>query len=244
MQKIIKVKNYDQLCAVAGKIIGAQMQEKKDSVLGLATGSTMLGVYKELISLYESGEIDFSYVKTFNLDEYLGLPGENPQSYSYYMESNFFNHINIKKENTYIPDGSASDGDEECRHYDDVIESLGRADIQLLGLGMDGHIGFNEPGECFIKDCHRVKLDESTIKANSRFFDDIKDVPKEALTIGVGAIMDAKTALLCVTGKGKSSILKSILEDDITPKIPGTILQLHNNLVVIADEEALSELLA
>ncbi len=237
--KIIRAKDYKEMSGKAADIISAQVIQKSNSVLGLATGSTMLGLYEILISYYRNGDLDFSKVKTVNLDEYLGLHPSNPQSYRYYMDQNLFDHINILPENTHLPSGMVDDAEEECAAYDALIESLGGVDLQLLGLGLDGHIGFNEPGEAFIKESHCIMLDESTIKANSRFFDYEDDVPRHALTMGIGPIMNAKTVLLCVNGKTKASILKQVLFGPITPKVPGSILQLHPHLTVVADEEAL-----
>jgi glucosamine-6-phosphate deaminase len=225
----------------AANIIAAQNIVKENCVLGLATGTTMEGLYLELASRYCLGDLDFKKVTTVNLDEYLGLHPSNPQSYRYYMDKNFFDIVNIPQENTHLPKGMAEDIDTECDLYDSLIDSLGGIDLQLLGLGLDGHIGFNEPGDIFIKNTHWVRLNESTIKANSRFFENEEDVPRHAITMGMGAIMNAKTLLFCANGKAKASILKQVLTGPITPKVPGSILQLHSNLMVVADEEALSE---
>ncbi len=240
--KLIRTKDYQAMSTKASSIIAAQVIQKEDSVLGLATGSTMVGLYDDLVSRHCKGDLDFSKVRTVNLDEYLGLDPANPQSYRYYMNKNLFSHINIPVENTHLPNGMADNADGECAAYDALIESLGGIDLQLLGLGLDGHIGFNEPGEAFIKESHCILLDPSTIKANARFFDHEDDVPRHALTMGMGAIMKAKTLLLCVNGKAKASILREVLYGPITPKVPGSILQLHQNLIVVADEEALSEI--
>lgn len=240
--KIIATKDYQEMSRKAANIIFAQVVQKPNSVLGLATGSTMLGLYSELVRRHQEGDLDFSHVTTVNLDEYLGLPADNDQSYRYYMNDNLFDHINVDKKRTFLPDGTALDPEEECRLYDSRIRNLGGTDLQLLGLGLDGHIGFNEPDDAFTLPTHCVTLDESTIKANSRFFADENDVPRKALTMGIGCIMESKMVLLCVNGKGKAEILKQVLKGPVTPKIPGSILQLHPNLVVVADEEALSAL--
>ncbi len=240
--KLIRTQDYQDMSRKAANIIAAQVIQKEDSVLGLATGSTMLGLYKELTDRYRGGDLDFSEIKTVNLDEYLGLHPSNPQSYRHYMDENLFSHINIPVENTYLPSGMTDDTDEECGAYDILIESLGDIDLQLLGLGLDGHIGFNEPGDAFIKESHCILLYASTIKANARFFEHEDEVPRHALTMGMGAIMKAKRVLLCVNGKAKAPILKKVLYGPITPRVPGSILQLHPNLIVVADEEALSEI--
>jgi len=237
--KIIKTKNYDEMSRKAANIFFAQMVSKPGSILGLATGSSVLGLYENLTRLYEAGDLDFSAVMTVNLDEYVGLDGKSDQSYRYYMDNNLFNRVNIKPENTHLPDGVSQDMAAECKKYNDLIESFGSADIQLLGLGLNGHIGFNEPGETFVKETHIVGLEESTIKANSRFFADEKDVPRQAVTMGIQNIMQAKKIVLCVSGGQKSRILKEVLFGAVTPKVPGSILQLHRNLVVVADEDAL-----
>ncbi|GAB1475951.1 glucosamine-6-phosphate deaminase [Bacillota bacterium] len=240
--KIIRTKDYQEMSRKAANIIAAQLIQKENSVLGLATGSTMLRLYEELAAKHSAGDLDFSKARSVNLDEYLGLDPSNPQSYRYYMDNNLFDKINILPENTHLPRGMAEDTDIECAAYDALIEALGGIDLQLLGLGLDGHIGFNEPGDSFYKETHCVLLDESTIQANSRFFEHEDDVPRHAITMGNGAIMKAKTVLLCVNGKAKASVLKQVLCGPITPRVPGSILQLHPNLIVVADEEALSEI--
>lgn len=240
--KVIRAKDYEDMSRKAASVIAAQVIQKENSVLGLATGSTMIGLYKELVAWHSAGYIDLSKVKTANLDEYLGLHPQNPSSYKYYMDENLLNHVNIPKENTYIPGGMVDDTDVECWQYDSIIESLGGIDLQLLGLGHDGHIGFNEPGDAFIKESHCVLLSDSTIKANARFFEREEDVPRHAITLGIGGIMSAKTILLCANGKSKAPIFKEVLYGPITPKVPGSILQLHPRLIAIGDEEAFSEI--
>jgi glucosamine-6-phosphate deaminase len=240
--KIIQTKDYDQMSLEAAKIFISQIEAKPDSVLGLATGSSVLGLYANLIKAHKDNSLDFSNVKTFNLDEYAGLGKESDQSYQYYMDNNLFNHINIKPENTYLPDGLAKDMGAECKRYNSIITDFGGADIQLLGLGLNGHIGFNEPSDVFPKETHLVDLDESTIKANSRFFADEKDVPRQAVTMGIQNIMYAKQIVLCVSGSAKAKILKEVLFGKVTPMVPGSILQFHPNLIVVADEDALSEI--
>ena len=231
--KFITVSNYDELSRKGANIIAAQVIQKPKSVLGLATGSSPVGIYRELIARYEAGDLDFSQVKSINLDEYLGLDGSNDQSYRYFMQKNLFDHINICRENTYVPNGCAEDVAAECQAYDARIEDFGGIDLQLLGIGLDGHIGFNEPDDVFVKETHRVKLDPSTIEANSRFFESADDVPKEALTMGMGAIMGAKKVLLVANGKNKEEILKKSFFGPITPQVPASILQLHPDVTVI-----------
>jgi glucosamine-6-phosphate deaminase len=240
--KIIKTKNYDEMSVEAASIFIKQVTSKPDSVLCFATGSSVLGLYENLIKAHKENNVDFSQIKTINLDEYAGLGEDNDQSYSYYMKTNLFNHINITHANTYIPDGLAKDLLAECEKYNSTLASLGSTDIQLLGLGLNGHIGFNEPSDEFPKVTHLVDLDESTIKANSRFFADEKDVPRQAITMGIQNIMHAKQIVLCVSGNAKAKILKEVLFGKVTPMVPGSILQFHPNLIVVADEDALSEI--
>lgn len=241
--KIIKAKNYDEMSIKAAEIYHNELKTKPDSVLGLATGSTVLGLYAKLIEYNKAGELDFSAVTSFNLDEYVRITSDNDQSYRYYMNKNFFEHINIKQENTYLPDGMAADLDRECDRYNALIEKLGGgADIQLLGLGGNGHVGFNEPDDHFPKQTHVVDLNKETIQANARFFASIDDVPKKALTIGIQNIMWAKKIVLCVSGEQKAAALKQVMTGEITPKVPGSILQLHKDCIVVADEDACSAL--
>ena len=236
--EIIEVKNYDELSTVNAYLIEKQIKMKEDSVLGLATGSSPVGTYKELIKR----NLDFSKVRTINLDEYRGLAPDNKQSYIYFMRDNLFNHVNIKDENINIPNGLAEEGFEECLRYDKCIEDLGGIDLQLLGLGLNGHIGFNEPNTEFVKGTHVVTLSQSTIDANSRFFENYEEIPKEAITMGIKGIMDAGHIVLIVNGAKKASILKDALCGPITPNVQASILQLHNKVTIVADKEALSEL--
>ena len=237
--KIISAPDYQSMSRKAANIISAQVILFPSSVLGLATGSTPLGVYSQLIEWYKKDDIDFSKVHSVNLDEYCGLSTEHEQSYRNYMNANFFSQVNIPVENTNVPNGLAKDIDAECRRYDNVISSLGGIDLQLLGIGHTGHIGFNEPDDDFDKTTHCVKLKQKTIDANARFFDNAADVPQYAITMGIKAIMQAKKILLVANGASKAEILCRSLFGPITPEVPASILQLHNDLTVVADEEAL-----
>ena len=234
--KLLVVKDYDEMSRVAAQIFRDVINEKADAVLGLATGSTPIGLYKKLIEMNKSNEIDFSNIKTVNLDEYVGLGGENPQSYRYFMNENLFNHININKSNTFVPNGLARDLDAEVKNYDKKIEELGGIDIQILGVGSNGHIGFNEPNDFLIAETHVTTLAKSTIEANSRFFKSVDEVPTKALTMGIGQIMKAKKILLLVKGEDKIEAVKDLLKGKITTSNPATVLQMHRDATVIIDE--------
>ncbi|EGG90756.1 glucosamine-6-phosphate isomerase [Lachnospiraceae oral taxon 107 str. F0167] len=238
--RIICAKDYKEMSEMAADVIGAQVLLKPDAVLGLATGSTPIGTYEELVRRYEAGRLDFSKIKTVNLDEYRGLTRDNDQSYYYFMHSHLFDHININKNNTKVPDGMEPDAIKAGQDYENIIKNHGGIDLQLLGLGNNGHIGFNEPCDEFIDKTHVVDLTESTIEANKRFFASADDVPKQAYTMGIGSIMRAKRVLMIVSGKGKADIVKEAFFGPITPKVPASILQLHNDFILIGDAEALS----
>jgi len=242
IMRIIKAKDYDDLSRKAANIISAQVLLKPDCVLGLATGSTPIGTYKQLIEWYEKGDLDFSAAKSVNLDEYRGLTKENDQSYYYFMYNNLFKHININMENTNVPDGTEPDSEKECSRYENVIEAYGGVDLQLLGLGHNGHIGFNEPDKDFPRTTHCVDLTQSTIEANKRFFASVDDVPKQAYTMGIGTIMKARKILLVVSGADKAQILHDVLCGPVTPEVPASILQLHSDVIVVADEAAMAKL--
>lgn len=239
--KIITTDNYYQMSRMAANLISAQVIMKPDCVLGLATGSTPIGTYKQLIRWYEKGDLDFSHVTTINLDEYKGLSPENDQSYRYFMKTNFFEHINIRPENTHIPNGLEPDSQKACLAYNQIITDCGGIDLQLLGLGLNGHIGFNEPGAAFEKETHCVDLAESTIQANSRFFASPDLVPRQAYTMGIKTIMQARKIAVIVNGAEKAQIVKEAFFGPITPKVPASVLQLHNDVTLIGDKEALSE---
>ena len=233
--KFITVENYEILSRKAAAIIAAEIISKPNCVLGLATGSSPIGTYKNLIKWYENGDLDFSGVSSINLDEYTGLDGSNDQSYRYFMDNNLFNFVNIDKSKTFVPNGKAKDIKAECEAYDKRITEMG-IDIQLLGIGLDGHIGFNEPDEYFTKETHQVTLDPSTIEANARFFESIDDVPKTAVTMGMGGIMSAKKVLLIANGQNKKEIVEKAFFGPIDPKVPASILQLHPDVTVIFSE--------
>lgn len=233
--------DYYQVSRVAANIISAQVIMKPDCVLGLATGSTPIGTYEQLIRWYEKGDLDFSQVHSINLDEYRGLSPENDQSYRYFMNKHLFDSINIDKKNTFVPNGMEEDREKACREYDEIIRAHGGIDMQILGLGHNGHIGFNEPGSAFGKDTHCVKLTESTISANARFFASAEDVPKEAYTMGIKSIMQAKKIVVIVSGESKKEIVKKAFTGPITPEVPASVLQLHNDVILVGDEAALSE---
>ena len=239
--KIYKVRDYEEMSRKAAAVIAAQIIAKPDSVLGLATGSTPIGTYKNLVAAYNAGDLDFSQIKSANLDEYRGLTKDNDQIYYYFMNHNLFQHVNIDPANTNIPDGTNSDADAECARYEKVIEDLGGVDLQLLGLGHDGHIGFNEPCDHFDQTTHCVDLTEMTIEANKRFFASIDDVPRQAYTMGCGTIMKAKKILILVSGADKADILYQVVNGPVTPQVPASILQFHPDVILIADEAAMSK---
>lgn len=237
----VKAKNYSDLSRKAANIIAAQITLKQNSVLGLATGSTPLGVYKQLIKMYRNKDITFANAITVNLDEYCGLSSEHEQSYRAYMNKHLFDNIDIKKKNTFLPNGTAQDYEKECVMYDKLIDSIGGIDILLLGVGHNGHIGFNEPGQVFKVNTHCVDLSLRTRQANARFFEsDVNSVPKKALTLGLKNIMNAKKILMVASGREKLDILESAFSKVVTPRIPVSILQLHLNCTVILSEEQCS----
>ena len=237
---IIRAKDYQDMSRKAANIISAQIIMKPDCVLGLATGSTPVGTYRQLIEWYEKGDLDFSRVSTVNLDEYRGLAHIDPQSYYYFMQENLFDHVNIDKAATHVPDGTNPDAADACAKHEQIIKSLGGIDLQLLGLGNNGHIGFNEPGAAFEKETHLMDLAESTVRANARFFASIDEVPKQAYTMGIRTIMQAKKILVVVSGEGKADIVSRAFFGPVTPEVPASILQMHPDVTVVCDEAALS----
>ena len=236
--RIIVCENYEEVSKKAAQMILSQVTLKPNSVLGLATGSTPIGMYENLVSFNKKGDIDFSEVRTFNLDEYYKLPKENDQSYHYFMYKNLFDHININPENIHIPNGMTDDVDAECERYDELIKEAGGVDIQVLGIGNNAHIGFNEPTINFEKGTHLVQLEDSTIEANSRFFDNIEDVPKKAITMGVGSIFKSRTIMLIATGENKAEAIYNTVYGKVVPEVPASILQFHSDIVLILDKEA------
>ena len=238
--KIIRTKDYEEMSRKAANLISAQILLKPDCVLGLATGSTPIGIYDQLVEWYKKGDLDFSTVKTVNLDEYKGLTRDNEQSYYYFMHHHLFDRVNIDEENTHVPNGKVENGDEECLRYEALIESMGGVDLQLLGLGRNGHIGFNEPGQAFETGTHCVDLQESTIEANKRFFASAADVPRQAYTMGIKTIMQAKKILVVVSGEDKAEIVKKAFFGPVIPGVPASILQMHNDVILVGDEAALS----
>ena len=238
--KIYSAKDYAGMSRIAANILSAQITMKPDCTPGLATGSTPIGTYQGLVERCASGDLDFSQVKSINLDEYVGLSPEHDQSYRYFMNTNLFNHVNINKDNTNVPNGLAEDLDAECQRYNELISTLGPIDIQVLGMGHNGHIGFNEPSDIFELETHKVDLAQTTIDANARFFASADEVPRQALTMGIKSIMQAKMILVVVNGKGKAEIVKKAFTGPVTPQVPASILQMHPNVVLVGDEEALS----
>ena len=240
--RIIVAKDYKDMSRKAANIISAQIITKPNCVLGLATGSSPIGTYDQLIEWYEKGDLDFSQVSSVNLDEYRGLDHDHDQSYYYFMHEHLFDRVNINPANTNVPDGTEPDAEKECRRYEELIASYGGVDLQLLGLGHNGHIGFNEPAPAFDKETHCVDLTESTIEANKRFFASADDVPRQAYTMGIGTIMKAKKILVGVSGEDKAEIVAKAFCGDVTPEVPASILQFHPDVTVVVDEAAASKL--
>ncbi len=236
---IYKAKDYQDMSRKAANIISAQIIMKPDCVLGLATGSSPVGLYQQLIKWYEKGDLDFSKVTTINLDEYVGLSPTNTQSYRYFMDENLFKHVNIDKSRTFVPNGLELDADKACNDYNHIIAQSGGIDMQLLGLGNNGHIGFNEPGSAFECETHCIHLTPSTIEANRRFFNSEQDVPRMAYTMGIKNIMQARKILVIVSGEAKAKALKEALYGPVTPFMPASVLQLHTDVTIVADEAAL-----
>jgi len=237
MKKII-CNNREEIGKAAAEIVLAQMKRKPDSILGFATGSSPIPLYNSLIELCKKSELDFSRVTSFNLDEYYPIKRENDQSYYYFMWDNLFSHVNIKRENVNILNGEAADPAGECRAYDEKIEKMGGIDLQILGIGHNGHIGFNEPAEFLSADTHMVTLTESTIKANSIYFKTEDEMPKSALTLGLGGIMKAKKIIVVINGSSKAQAVRRLFDRRVGTDCPGSILNLHNDVTVILDNEA------
>lgn len=238
--RILIVDDYEKMSIEAAKIVAGQIYLKPNSVLGLATGSTPLRMYENLVAVHQTIGLDFSQVTTFNLDEYIGLSADNPQSYHYFMHENFFKHINIRPENIFIPNGMAEDIISESKNYDRLIESKGGIDLQILGIGQNAHIGFNEPNIKFEATTHKVKLDDETISANSRFFKTVDEVPKFAISMGIKNIMLARRVVLLANGKNKAAAIYKAICGSVTPEAPASILQLHQDVTIILDKDAAS----
>lgn len=236
--KIVVVDNYDEMSKVAAEELASVINNKPEAVLGLATGGTPVGMYKELIKMYNEKKLDFSKVTSVNLDEYVGLSGDHDQSYRYFMNTNIFNHVNIRKDHTFVPNGLAEDMKEECSNYDKRIEELGGIDAQILGIGNNGHIGFNEPSDELSLGTNLTDLQESTIEANARYFASKEEVPTQALTMGLGAIMKAKKIIILASGEAKAEIIDKVINGKITTQIPATMLHMHSNVILIVDKEA------
>ena len=241
--KIYVSDDYKGMSRKAANIVSAQVILNPSCVLGLATGSTPIGMYKQLIDWYNKGDLDFSQVKSVNLDEYVGLAPTHDQSYRYFMQHNLFDHVNIDPANTNVPNGLASDPEAECERYNEVIRSMGGIDVQVLGMGHNGHIGFNEPGQAFELETHVVDLTERTIEANARFFASKDEVPKQAITMGIKSIMQARQILVVVSGEDKAEIVKKAFFGPVVPQVPASILQMHPNVVLCGDKAALSQIL-
>ena len=240
--RYFETEKYHQMSRKAANIISAQIITEPDSVLGLATGSTPLGIYRQLIEWYKKGDLDFSQITTVNLDEYIGLSGDNEQSYRYYMNNNFFKHVNIDMNRTFVPSGIAADIKAECDEFDARIRRLGGIDLQLLGIGEDGHIGFNEPAAHFTTNSYCVKLSEQTLHDNRRFFDKNAVMPTHALTMGIASIMQAQHIVLVATGLGKADAVRRMIEGPVDPMVPASILQMHRHATILLDADAASQL--
>ena len=240
--QVYVAESYADMSRKAANILSAQVILKPDTVMGLATGSSPVGTYQQLIEWYKKGDLDFAQVRTVNLDEYAGLAPEHSQSYRRFMQENFFDHINILRENTHVPNGLAPDLEAECRRYNQVIQSLGGIDIQLLGMGHNGHIGFNEPGQAFELETHVVDLTDNTIEANARFFASRDEVPRQAITMGIKSIMQAQRIVMVVSGADKADMVRAAFAGPVVPQVPASILQMHPNFILVGDKAALSKL--
>lgn len=236
--KVFISANYDEMSEAAARVIIEQLKAKPTSVLGLATGTTPIGLYKNLVSAYKAGTISFAQAQSFNLDEYRGLSGDHNQSYRYFMQQNLFDHVDIQGARTHVPDGSLSDAAAACTAYENAIEEAGGIDLQLLGLGHNGHIGFNEPSDSFPVETHCVTLTESTINANSRLFNSADEVPREAYTMGIGTIMKARKVLMVASGTDKAQIVHDVVSGPVVPQVPASILQLHPDVTIVVDADA------
>jgi glucosamine-6-phosphate deaminase len=242
--KLVIVKDYNDMSKQAAKLIAEEVTRNPKTVLGLATGGTPVGMYRELVSLHQQDGVDFSQAQSFNLDEYVGLPSLHPQSYRTYMNENLFAHINLPAEKTHVPQGDAEDLEAECKRYEQAIAQAGGIDIQVLGIGNNGHIGFNEPGSTKDTTTRVVALTQSTMEANARYFDSIQEVPTQAVSMGIQTILGAKKIILLASGEAKAQAVSQMLEGELTADVPASLLQLHPDVTVIVDEEAASALSA
>lgn len=231
-------KDAKAIGTAAAALFAAQVIDKPNSVLGLATGSSPIPTYQKMAEMYREGAVDFSGVTTFNLDEYVGLDHGHDQSYYYFMMENLFKHINVPHDRIHVLSGTAANVEDECRHYEEMIEAAGGIDLQILGIGRNGHIAFNEPADAFAPTTHIVELTESTIEANKRFFASADDVPRRALTMGIGSIMKARSIVIIATGSDKAEAIKEMVNGPISPSCPASILQVHPDTVVMVDEAA------
>ncbi|MCL2084762.1 MAG: glucosamine-6-phosphate deaminase [Oscillospiraceae bacterium] len=238
--KRIVCKNYEEMSRLAAYVFARQIWEKPDSVLGFAIGSTPVGMYRCLIDMYNGGMVDFSQVTTFNIDEYYPMSKVSPQSRDSYMWENLFSHINVRRERVYLPNGGAADPQRACDEYEKLLIDRGGIDLQLLGIGRNGHIAFIEPGESMRVNMHVIDLTEDTIKANARFFESADHVPRRALTMGIGSIMNAGRVLMLASGTAKAPVVKQMFSGVITPCVPASMLRLHPDVVVLMDEDAAS----
>ena len=238
--EIIPINSYNKMSKLAAEMVTEQIINKPNTVLGLATGSTPLGMYRELVKIYKKSKLDFSKVITFNLDEYLGLSPEHPQSYHYYMYENFFNHVNIEEKNIHIPKGDTKDPVQECLNYEREIEKVGGIDLQVLGIGVNGHVGFNEPNINLEARTHVIQLSNETIRANSRFFKNLDKVPRKAITMGMATIMKSKKIILMAWGVGKKKPILKVISGHIATDVPASLLQVHNDVILVVDKKIYS----
>lgn len=235
---VIIAGNYNDMSRKAADVMAAQLQKQPACTLGLATGTTPIGLYECLVKDYQAGKLSFAQAQSFNLDEYRGLAPEHPQSYRYFMQQNLFDHVDIAAERTHVPNGANPNAQEACAAYEQAIQDAGGIDLQLLGLGHNGHIGFNEPCDNFPVATHVVDLTESTINANSRLFESAADVPRQAYTMGIGTIMKARSILVVASGAGKAQIVRDAFTGPVTPQVPASVLQLHPNVTLVVDSQA------
>ncbi len=238
--QVFVFKTKEEAAKAAVAVFAAQLMKKPDSIFGLATGSSPIPLYKEMIALNKAGVMDFSKCRSWNLDEYVGLKPDHPCSYRYFMNDELFNHVNIDKANTHVPSGIAADMEKEAADYDAAIEAAGGIDVQRLGIGRNGHIGFNEPDDKFTYETHVITLTDSTIDANTRFFNNRDEVPRHAISMGVGNIMKAKTVVLVANGADKAQAIHDTVKGDINPRVPASILRCHPNCLIFVDEAAAS----